>query len=150
MTDPDSPPGQGAGPALERREVGAGIVLKAGRVLVQTRAEPGRYQGYWEFPGGGREEGESIEECTCRELMEELGFEVRVLRRFDRMEWEYPGVQVRVDFMLCAAADDLAQPVALEGQEFRWASVDELAELQFLPANLQVLEKLRLHLSRPA
>ncbi len=127
-------------PAL--REVAAAVVVHEGRVLVQTRPGPGRYQGFWEFPGGGREEGESLSECVVREVDEELGLAVRVVRSFDVVEWSYPGARVRVEFLLCAAVDARPVPEAREGQEFRWAAATELDGLRFLPANAGVLEKL--------
>jgi len=128
---------------LPRRQVAAAVIVEGGLVLVQTRAGPGRYQGYWEFPGGGREGDESPEACVERELLEELGLAVTVLEPFDQVEWAYPGVEVCVDFLLCELASPAERPRALEGQEFRWAAVDELAGLRFLPTNASVIERLR-------
>lgn len=125
------------------REVAAAVVVHAGRVLVQTRPGPGRYQGYWEFPGGGREAGESTEECARRETREEVGLEITVLQPLDRVEWSYPGVRVRVDFLLCAPRDPEPRPEAREGQDVRWVGAEELSALRFLPANADVVHALR-------
>lgn len=125
------------------REVAAAVVVHRGRVLVQMRPDAGRFQGYWEFPGGGREPGESNEECARRETEEEVGLGITVLQTLDRVEWSYPGARVSVEFLLCAAVDSEPQPEPRIGQEIRWVGPDELSTLRFLPANAAVLQALR-------
>jgi 8-oxo-dGTP diphosphatase len=125
------------------REVAVAVVVHEGRVLVQTRAGPGRYQGYWEFPGGGREPGETVEQCAQRETQEEVGLGITVLGPLDHVEWSYPGVRVRVDFLLCAAVDREPWAEGREGQEVRWVGPDALGSLRFLPANAGIVESLR-------
>jgi 8-oxo-dGTP diphosphatase len=134
---------------VTQREVSAAVVLSGGRVLVQTRAGAGRYQGYWEFPGGGREVGESVEDCVRRECLEELGLEVQVLEALHEQCWSYPGAQVRVVFLLCAPAREAQQARPLEGQQMRWVEASELPDLKFLPANARVLELVAQRLAQP-
>lgn len=127
----------------ERTEVGAAVVVRAARVLVQTRPPGLRYAGWWEFPGGKLEDGEDVEACVVRECREELALDVRPGERLHVEEWSYPGRAVRVTFVLCAVdADDSREPVAVEGQDLRWATVADLGRLRFLPANARVLELL--------
>ena len=119
--------------------IAAAVVLHAGRVLVQTRG-PGRsWSGHWEFPGGKLEPGEDAAAAAVRECREELGLEVAVLEPLHSTEWSYPGVRVRVSFLLCELRAGSAAPRPTEGQELRWADADELARLRFLPANAGVL-----------
>ena len=132
---------------LEVREVAAAVIAHKGKVLVQTRPEAGRYQGYWEFPGGGREPGESAQACAFREVEEEVGLGITVLRSLDVVDWSYPGVRVRIEFMLCTPQDAEPEVHAREGQELRWVDGDELGALQFLPASQAVVDSLRVQLT---
>jgi len=126
------------------REVAVAVVVHQGRVLVQTRSEAGTFQGYWEFPGGGREPGETIEECARRECLEELGLGVRVLELLEHVEWCSPGRALRIHFLLCEAEEAEPRARALEGQsEVRWAPVPDLLELRLLPANASVVRRLQ-------
>jgi mutator protein MutT len=69
--------------AAARIEVAAGLVFRAGKLLITQRPSAAHLGGLWEFPGGKREPNESFEDCLHRELKEELGIEVEVkeLRR---------------------------------------------------------------------
>ena len=135
-----------AGPSVRR--VAAAVIVHEGLVLVQTRAEAGPFQGYWEFPGGGVEDGESVEDCARRECEEELGLTVRVLERLHVEDWSYPDVRVCVEFLLCAPAS-APEATPREGQELRWATRADLQSLRFLPANVRVLELLAARPSPP-
>jgi 8-oxo-dGTP diphosphatase len=119
--------------AAERpaRRIAAAVVLRAGRVLVQTRAG-GPWAGFWEFPGGGIEPGEDAAAAAVRECREELALEVRALETLQSLEWAYPSARVHVTFVECEAQ---GEPRAMEGQQVRWASADELTALRLLPAN---------------
>ena len=123
----------------ELREVAAAVLLRADRVLVQTRPGPGRYQGYWEFPGGGVEPGEDHHQALARECREELDLAVAVHERLHRVEWSYPRVRVAVSFFRCTPVEGAAEPRPVEGQELRWADRRDLDRLTFLPANAEIL-----------
>jgi len=125
--------------ALPVRRIAAAIVVRAGRVLVQTRVA-GPWAGYWEFPGGGIEEGEDASAAAVRECREELSLPVRAVAPLHQIEWAYPTVRVQVNFILCDAAGD---PQPLEGQDIAWAGPEDLAALRFLPANESMLALLR-------
>ena len=131
----------GAGPDAARppRRIAAAVVLRAGRVLVQTRAE-GPWAGYWEFPGGGLEPGEDESLAVVRECREELDLQVRALSPLHVTEWSYPTARVHVTFLLCEAE---GEPRALEGQQVHWATPQDLETLRFLPANAEILSLLR-------
>lgn len=130
------------GPRPPRR-VAAAVVLRAGRVLVQTRAG-GPWAGHWEFPGGGIEAGEDAAAAAVRECREELDLEVRALEALHEVEWAYPTARVHVTFVRCEA---LGEPRATEGQQLCWAGPQELAALRFLPANSGLVALLRARLS---
>ena len=82
-------------------EVTAAVVERAGRLLVTQRDPAKHLGGLWEFPGGKREPGESLEACLARELDEELGVRVRVGARTAIVPWTYPDRRVLLHFFRC-------------------------------------------------
>ena len=75
-------------------EVTAGVIRKDGSILVAKRRKGAHLAGTWEFPGGKREEGESLSACLKRELLEELGILVTVGPRIDAVVHDYPEKRV--------------------------------------------------------
>jgi 8-oxo-dGTP diphosphatase len=119
--------------------VAVAVVLHDEKVLVQTRADPGRWQGYWEFPGGGVEPGESAEAAVRRECLEEVALPVEVVEPIECRKWRDQDVAIEVEFFLCTTRDaDALRP--LLGQRLEWVGADELDQWQFLPANDAVIE----------
>ncbi len=127
--------------------IAAAIIERAGRVLVQTRPPGSSWAGHWEFPGGKLEAGESAADCAVRECREELGLAVRVRGPLHVTTWSYPRRTVRVEFLLCEALDADAQPEPRDGQQLRWADLQDLRRLPFLPANADVLALLAARLA---
>jgi len=120
--------------------VGIGLIRRGDHFLVRLRPEGSVYAGYWEFPGGKCEPGESPEETTARECYEETGLQVVVgcLRR--TIEHHYPHGHVRLHFFDCRPTDQLAEPGAATG--CRWVRAGELETLRFPEANEPVLDEL--------
>jgi 8-oxo-dGTP diphosphatase len=110
-------------------DVAAGIVLQDGKVLVARRRESDHLGGLWEFPGGKIEAGETPEEALRRELVEELGVEVRVGPLWGILSHRYPERSVRLHFLF--AWIERGEPRAAAAEELRWAAPPELAELPF-------------------
>jgi 8-oxo-dGTP diphosphatase len=121
-------------------EVVAAVIRRGARHLV-TRRAPGKHlAGLWEFPGGKRHPGESLEAALRRELDEELGVEARVGRRLAVVPWAYPERRVVLHFFECTIG---AQPVRpREGQPARWVTREELARLDFPPADAALIAQL--------
>jgi 8-oxo-dGTP diphosphatase len=118
-------------------EVTAGIIERGGRFLV-TRRDPAKHLGgLWEFPGGKREPGESLEACLARELDEELGMRVRVGARLAVVPWTYPDRRVLLHFFRCRP--DRGRIVPREGQPYRWVTPLELRALPMPPADAEVV-----------
>ena len=69
------------------KEVSAAIIIEDGKVLLARRAEGEKLAGYWEFPGGKREEDETIDECLVREIREELSLDIEVVGEFDTSDY---------------------------------------------------------------
>ena len=123
---------------MEQMDVAVVILVDGPRMLVNRRPEGGYHPGWWEWPGGKRQEGESFEDCARRELREEIGLEAIELREFHRRSVEYPGRQVNLVFFTARPNPGMApSPDALE---HLWLTPDEVRKLQFLEPNLPVLE----------
>lgn len=121
-------------------EVAVGVIVQSdGSYLLAQRMQGKPYEGYWEFPGGKLEVGESVEDALARELHEELGIEVMASRRWHTIEHDYPHAYVRL--YLCKVASWMGEPHSKEGQTFVWQQLPvDVAPL--LPATLLVLELL--------
>jgi mutator protein MutT/uracil-DNA glycosylase family 4 len=121
-------------------EVTAAVVRRGRRFLV-TRRDPAKHLGgLWEFPGGKREPGESLEECLERELREELGVRVRVGARLAIVPWAYPDRRVLLHFYRCRLV--AGRITSLERQPYRWVTPAELAALPMPPADATLVSRL--------
>ncbi len=114
--------------------VATGILRRPdGRVLLDLRPEGRPWPGYWEFPGGKVEPGETPGHALQRELKEELGIRVRHFHPLRVLEHAYPERMVRLHFY---AVDQWeGEPEGQEGQELGWWSPWEIPALKGLPAN---------------
>lgn len=124
--------------------VACGVLCRAdGRVLMAQRPEGKIAAGWWEFPGGKIEAGESPREALARELHEELGVELREARPLIRFAHDYSNRRVVLDTWLVTAFD--GEPQSREAQAFRWLPVAELAAQQpVLPTVAPIAQALRL------
>lgn len=122
-------------------EVCAAVVRRGGRFLLATRPDASHLAGKWEFPGGKRHAQETPETCIARELREELGLAVADAVALDTVVHRYPGKTVALTFLECTLADDRV-PVAHEGQDVGWFTLEELRRLDLAPADREILPKL--------
>lgn len=119
-------------------EVAVGVMMQPdGRFLLAQRPAGKPYEGYWEFPGGKLEPGESVEAALARELHEELGLEVTRCVRWHVLEHDYPHAYVRLHF--CKVTGWSGEPVGLEGQAFSWQTVPVTVG-PLLPATIPVVQ----------
>src|SRR5712691_7915706 len=114
-------------------DVAIGIILRDGNVLICRRPHSGSLAGYWEFPGGKCEAGESPLECLKRELLEELSTTATVIHSFHTIEHLYPTVHVQLHPFLCSHDGKEPQPLACD--ELRWIRAAELRDYRFPEAN---------------
>ena len=122
-------------------EVAAGLILHNGRYLIAKRRRGVHLAGLWEFPGGKREEGETLEECLQRELFEELSIRIAMPVPFQIITHEYSEKTVELHFFRCAIEEGEATPV--DCADIRWVYPYELAQYQFPPADRPVIEALQ-------
>ena len=117
------------------------VIERRGRILICRRWRGGFLGGYWEFPGGKRDPGESWEACLRRELKEELGIAVAGVRPLCRLRHRYPGRPVFV-FQVFRCRIARGQPRPLEASALRWVARNALPRYRFPPANRALLERL--------
>jgi 8-oxo-dGTP diphosphatase len=125
----------------DRVEVAAGLIFRGSYLLISRRFPEAHAGGLWEFPGGAREPGESLEECLVREIREELDLTVRVGRHLMSVEHSYPDKNVTLHFYYCVP--QAGTPTALGCQEFRWITLGELEDYEFPGADRPVLDQLK-------
>ncbi|STQ90361.1 Nudix family hydrolase [Iodobacter fluviatilis] len=123
--------------------VAAGILLRAdGSFLLGSRPAGKPYAGYWEFPGGKLENGESELDALKRELVEEMGISVTAATPWIVQTFDYPHASVRLSFFRISGWE--GKITAHEGQEFAWQVPGQLNVSPILPANGPILRGLAL------
>jgi 8-oxo-dGTP diphosphatase len=100
-------------------EVAVGVLIQPDGQFLLTSRPPGKvYEGYWEFPGGKLEAGESVEQALRRELQEEIGITIGAVHPWKIEMVDYPHALVRLNF--CKVFDWLGELQMHEGQQFAW------------------------------
>ena len=127
---------------MKQIEVVAAIIRKGDRIFATQRGY-GTWKDWWEFPGGKIEIGETPEEALKREIREELSTDIQVDELLTTVEYDY----YEQDFHLtlhCYLCSLLTEAMHLnEHEAARWLTRDELNSVQWLPADLEVIEMLR-------
>lgn len=135
-----APPGAAA---IRRIEVAAAVLLDAeDRFLLAQRPAGKAFEGYWEFPGGKVEAGETAADALRRELQEELGIGVDAVCPWLTRDFDYPHASVRLRFFRIYAWH--GEPQGREGQRFVWQHAHGLSVAPVLPANGPILRALDL------
>ncbi|MBQ8647707.1 MAG: (deoxy)nucleoside triphosphate pyrophosphohydrolase [Oscillospiraceae bacterium] len=119
----------------------AALIWRGGRFLACQRPAHKARGLLWEFVGGKVEPGETLPQALVRECREELDVTVEVGEVFMEVEHEYPDLTVRLT-LFCAALPE-GEPKALEHNELRWITVEEIDTLPFCPADEVILTELK-------
>ena len=124
----------------ERRiiEVVGAILRDGDRYLVGQRAANKAQGGLWEFMGGKIEPGETPEQALARECREELALEIENEHIIDSVVHEYPEKTIRLTLISCSPKSG-SNPKALEHQQIRWVTRDEMDAIDFAPADNECL-----------
>lgn len=115
------------------------IIERDGLVLVAERPEGKRLAGFWEFPGGKIEPGETAEEALHRELQEELACEVAVLASGPPVLHDYEWGRIQLHPFRCRLREGSPDPRAQEHSALKWVECRELAEVRLAPADIPIL-----------
>ena len=112
-------------------QVTAGIIWLDGKLLITKRPRGSHLGGFWEFPGGKQEEGETLRECLEREIEEELGMKVRAGKLLLSVDHEYESRTISLHLFECSYL--CGQPEPLEDQEIAWVPPGDLSRYHFPP-----------------
>jgi 8-oxo-dGTP diphosphatase len=120
--------------------VGIGIIRRGRHFLIRQRPPGTVYAGYWEFPGGKCEPGETPAQATARECLEEVGLPVLIGRLRKLRRHRYPHGLVELSFHDCSLLDPTSEPSPDTG--FAWVDGEQLEALRFPEANVEILSEL--------
>ena len=110
-------------------------------IIFATQRGYGDFKGGWEFPGGKIESGETPQEALKREIIEELDTEVSVGELMDTVEYDYPQFHLSMDCFWCQIVR--GNLVLKEHEAARWLTKDELNNVEWLQADITLIEKIR-------
>ena len=121
-------------------KVVAAVIRNEDKIFATARGY-GEYKGWWEFPGGKIEDGETPEQALIREIREELTAEISVGELIKTVEYDYPGFHLSMD---CFWAEVVSGQLELkEAEAARWLSKEELLDVKWLPADLELIGSIK-------
>ena len=118
----------------------AAVVRRGDSYLVTRRLKGTHLEGLWEFPGGKCEPAETHDACLRREIDEELGADVVIRHRLLSVRHAYDTREVELHFFAC---DLVGEPQPRLGQEVKWVARADLDQLEFPPADAELIEMLK-------
>jgi A/G-specific adenine glycosylase len=128
---------------MKEIDVAIAVLLHDSRILIGQRRHGDSFAGLWEFPGGKREAGESLEQAVIRELREELAIEARVVESIPSIEHQYPNVRVRLCPFWCELV--AGDPKPLASQQLIWIEPSDMGNYAFPQANASLIRWLIEH-----
>ena len=117
----------------------AAIIVSGDRIFATQRGY-GDWKDYWEFPGGKIELGETPEEALCREIQEELDTVISVDSFLTTVEYDYPKFHLTMDCFWCSIKE--GHLLLLEHEAAKWLTISELRQVNWLPADVKVVESI--------
>lgn len=119
----------------------AAVICSEDKIFATARGY-GEFKGQWEFPGGKIEPGETPQEALVREIQEELDVKIEVGDLIDTIEYDYPSFHLSMDCFWCNITE--GEITLKEAENARWLCKDELYSVDWLPADMKLIEKLEL------
>ncbi len=125
---------------MKKIEVVAAIIQKDRKIFATQRGY-GEFKDGWEFPGGKIESGESPQQALVREIREELDTEIEVGELIETVEYDYPQFHLTMHCFWCTIKS--GELILKEHEAAKWLTAEELESVDWLPADLGVVEKLK-------
>lgn len=130
---------------MKQITVSGAIILRTNpqtqqKELFATQRGYGDWKGWWEFPGGKLESGETPEQCIEREIQEELSAQVKAQKIIGVVDYDYPEFHLTMHCILCTIIQ--GELKLLEHQSALWLTKDTLHTVKWLPADLTILDKI--------
>ena len=120
--------------------VAAAVIRDNNRIFATARGY-GAFKGKWEFPGGKIEMGETSQEALKREIMEELATEIKVGDLIDTIEYDYPDFHLTMECFWCEGVNGGLE--LKEHEAARWLMREELYNVEWLPADVRLIENIK-------
>jgi len=127
---------------MKNVEVSAAIIIKNNKIFITQRGY-GEFKDYWEFPGGKIEYGEDEKNALLREIKEELNAHIKIIEKLCVIEYTYPTFKLK---MHCFISYLLDEYTLLEHEAAKFINIEDLDKINFLPADLLIISKLKAYL----
>lgn len=126
---------------IVERKVGVAVIRnKEGKILIDKRLSTDSLGGFWEFPGGKIENGETVVDCIKREVKEELDIDIKVGEHLITINHIYSEDKIVLIVHVCEILQ--GEPKTIECQEIRWVNMSDLSSFQFPEANINIINAL--------
>ena len=126
---------------MKQIEVVAAIIHDDKGRIFATQRGYSEWKDWWEFPGGKIEEGETSQQALVREIREELETKITVGDLITTIEYDYPAFHLSMDCFWCEVAE--GELKLLEAEEARWLTKDTLFDVEWLPADITIVEEIK-------
>ena len=126
-------------------EVVGALVRDGGKTMLAQRPQGKAQAGFWEFPGGKLEPGETVEQALVRELREELALEIENPRVIGSVVHEYPEKTIHLTLVECNRAAD-SIPCPQEHQAVDWFDSESIKSISICPADVELIKRLGIHI----
>lgn len=133
------------GKIMKTIKVVAAIIVNNDKIFATQRGY-GEFKDGWEFPGGKIEQNETAEAAIVREIQEELDTTIEVEKYFDTVEYDYPTFHLSMDCFICSIKD--GNLTLKEHEAAKWLSANELDTVDWLPADISLIGKLKEELKK--
>lgn len=121
-------------------DVVCGVIRQGEKIFLARRSENMPHPGSWEFPGGKVKPGEKRTEAIKRELFEELGIDVSVIKVLETVKWQYPEKKIGLVPIICEIRSGEIHPQ--EHDNTGWFSLEEMKEIHMLEADREIVKQL--------